>query len=89
VRQAKPNVHLERIMRCARCATDNLKTFNGELAIHFPGWEGLEKPVVWAFPKLIVCVGCGLVQFDLPDEQMAQLKGDDFLDQSKDRTQAS
>jgi len=46
-------------MSCKRCASDEVKTFNGELAIHFPGLEGLDKPIVWVFPKLVVCLGRG------------------------------
>jgi hypothetical protein len=61
-------------MPCKRCSSAEVKDFNGELAIHFPGLEGLDKPIVWAFPKLAVCVNCGFVEFVLPDEQKKQLK---------------
>jgi len=61
-------------MSCNRCASNEQKNFSGELLIHFPGLEGLDKGVVWVFPKLIVCLQCGLGQFDVPDEQKEQLK---------------
>ena len=61
-------------MGCNRCASDTLEDFNGEVAIHFPGLDGLTRPIVWAFPKLVVCLNCGHVEFLLADEQIAQLK---------------
>ena len=64
-------------MSCRRCSSDGLKTFGGELAIHFPGLEGLDKPIVLAFPKLMTCLNCGFVEFDLLDEQIEQLKNGD------------
>ena len=60
-------------MSCKRCQSGNLKGFNAEMAIHFPGWEGLEKPIVWAFPQLLVCLDCGFVEFRLPGPQLAEL----------------
>jgi hypothetical protein len=61
-------------MSCNRCASDEQKSFNGELAIHFPGLEGLDKPIVWVFPKLLVCLACGFGEFVTPAEQIEQLK---------------
>lgn len=61
-------------MSCKRCASDNVRRdFGGEIAIHFPGLEGLNKPIVWIFPKLVVCLDCGLAEFDIPEEQLQQL----------------
>jgi hypothetical protein len=76
-------------MRCQRCASHTVNEFSAELAIHFPGWDGLEKPVVWAFPKLMVCLGCGLVEFELPPEKLAQLNRDDLPAQSQESARAS
>jgi hypothetical protein len=61
-------------MRCKQCESENLKVFSGELAIHFPGLENLNKPHVLVFPKLNVCFECGFVEFGLPAEQLAELK---------------
>jgi hypothetical protein len=38
-------------MVCKRCASNHQSAFNGEIAIHFPGLKGLDKPIVWVFPK--------------------------------------
>jgi hypothetical protein len=61
-------------MSCKQCVSDKQKVFRGELAIHFPGWEGLTKPPVFVFPKMTVCLDCGFVEFQLLAEQLAQLK---------------
>lgn len=60
-------------MMCKHCASDNLKNFSAEVAIHFPGLEGLDKPIVWAFPKLLVCLQCGFAEFTLPERELGVL----------------
>ena len=70
-------------MSCLRCGSAKLNDFNGELAIHFPGLAGLDKPIVWVFPRLAVCLNCGFVEFVLPDEQREQLKSVDSLSQTQ------
>jgi hypothetical protein len=54
-----------------------VKDFSGELAIHVPGLEGLDKPHVLVFPELMVCLNCGVAEFVLSDEQIEQLKNGD------------
>jgi len=75
-------------MGCKQCASE-VKDFNGELAIHFPGLEGLDKPIVWVFPKLRVCLGCGFAEFVVPDEQLEQLRSAVGPTQSRGSAQAS
>ena len=42
--------------------------FLGEICLHFPGGlESLNKPLVWVFPLVLVCLDCGLAQFTLPE----------------------
>jgi len=76
-------------MCCTQCASDELKDFNAEIAIHFPGLKGLDKPIVWVFPKLLVCLDCGCTEFVLPTEQLDQLKRGDFQTQSQESARAS
>lgn len=47
---------------CTSCRSDNLKDFDSEMALRFPGLPGLEKPIVWMFPKVALCFSCGLLQ---------------------------
>ena len=76
-------------MGCKGCRSEKLKDFTSEIAIHFPGWKGLDKPIVWVFPKLLVCLDCGFVEFVLPAEQLEQLHTDDSWPQSRKSARAS
>ena len=58
---------------CRSCQSANPSTFNGEMAIHFPGLEGLDKPIVWVFPKLLVCLNCGFTEFAIPEAEVRRL----------------
>ena len=58
---------------CKSCSGLNLKTFNGEVAIHFPGLNGLNKPIVWVFPKIAVCLDCGFTEFVVPERELRVL----------------
>jgi hypothetical protein len=60
-------------MHCRQCKSDDRRTFNGELAIHFPGLEGLYKPIVWVFPNLSVCLHCGFTEFTIPKRELSVL----------------
>jgi hypothetical protein len=61
-------------MICKGCNSDNPSTFNGEVAIHYPGLEGLDKPIVWTFPKLVVCLHCGFTEFTVPERELQVLE---------------
>jgi hypothetical protein len=60
-------------MACKRCASENQSRLNGEVAIHFPGLKGLDKPIVWTFPKLAVCLECGFTEFIVPERELSVL----------------
>jgi hypothetical protein len=60
-------------MSCKLCLSQNQRTFNGETAIHFLGLEGLQKPIVWVFPKLLVCLDCGFAEFAVPEKELRVL----------------
>jgi hypothetical protein len=59
--------------RCKSCQLANESTFSGEIAIHFRGVEGLDKPIVWVFPELQVCLNCGFAQFTVPERELSVL----------------
>jgi hypothetical protein len=63
-------------MSCRRCAYDPTGTFVSEIAIHFPGLNGLNKPVVWVFPVIAVCFRCGFSEFSVPEEELSVLSKD-------------
>ena len=60
-------------MACRGCKSNRRSSFGGEVAIHFPGLKGLNKPIVWVFPKLLVCLDCGLTEFTVPDSELRAL----------------
>jgi hypothetical protein len=61
-------------MLCKSCQSQNEREFNGEIAIHFPGLKGLNKPIVWVFPKLAVCLDCGFTEFTVPESDTRVLR---------------
>jgi len=60
-------------MVCKACGSDRQSEFNGEVAIHFPGLQGLNKPIVWVFPQLVICLNCGVAQFAVPNADLSVL----------------
>ena len=60
-------------MSCKSCQSEHQDTLNGEIAIHFPGLKGLNKPIVWVFPKLLVCMNCGFTEFTVPERELSVL----------------
>jgi hypothetical protein len=65
-------------MPCRSCGSLNQSKFIAEIGVHFPGLQNLDKPVVWLFPELVVCMECGTAEFAVPLAELRQLaKGDD------------
>ena len=60
-------------MACKRCASDKQGMFNGEIALQIPGLKGLDRPIVWVFPRLMVCLRCGLAEFTVPESELLVL----------------
>ena len=63
-------------MYCKSCGSQLAGTFPAEIAIHFPGLKGLDKPHVWVFPALVVCLNCGHTEFPIPEHTLRLLKRD-------------
>ncbi len=64
-------------MPCKSCGSVNQKKFTAEMGIHFPGLEDIDKPTVWVFTEVIVCLDCGNAEFAVPEAELHQLaKGD-------------
>ena len=64
-------------MPCKSCGSVNQSKFTAEMAIHFPGPKNIDKPAVWIFPELIVCLDCGTAEFAVPEAELRRLaKGD-------------
>jgi hypothetical protein len=47
------------------------------MGICFPGLKNIDRPV-WVFPELIICLDCGMAEFNVPEAELRQLaKGED------------
>lgn len=60
-------------MPCNSCGSVNLRKFSGEIAIHFPELKNIDKPVVWVFAELVVCMDCGTAEFIMSESELRQL----------------
>ena len=59
---------------CGSCGSQKQVEFAAEMNICIPGLEGLGMPMVWVFPKLLVCLGCGLTIFTIPEAELQVLE---------------
>jgi hypothetical protein len=57
----------------AACGSVNQSEFTGEMAIHFIGLKNIDKPAVWVFPRIVVCLDCGTAEFAVPKAEPRQL----------------
>lgn len=61
-------------MPCVMCASENQAEFPAEMNIHFPGLVNLNKPSVWVFPVIQVCLACGFSRLIVPEPKLAILR---------------
>jgi hypothetical protein len=47
------------------------------MSIHFLGLKNIDKPVVWVFPELVVCLDCGTAEFAVPQAELRKLAKSD------------
>lgn len=62
-------------MSCLSCASQNLVTLSVEMNMHFTGLRNIDKPGVWLFPDVLVCLDCGYAHFSVPAVELARLAG--------------
>jgi len=61
-------------MSCLLCASSNESEFPTEMMIHFCGFRNIDKPGVWVFPKVLVCLNCGFSRFTTPETELRVLR---------------
>jgi len=44
------------------------------MGIHFSGLKNIDKPTIWVFPELVVCLDCGHAEFGVPEDELAKLR---------------
>jgi len=62
-------------MHCVKCGSDRLMELSAEIAIHFSARENLDKPHVFVFPKVMVCLDCGFSEFSIAEPELRNLGG--------------
>src|SRR5215468_3315797 len=60
-------------MSCKSCCSVNQSRFGGELGVHFVGMKNIDKPTVFLFPRLLVCLDCGFTEFVIPQAEREEL----------------
>jgi hypothetical protein len=60
-------------MQCKSCRSGNVSTFPAEINIRFPRLEDLNRPAVWVFPQLLVCLKCGFTELAIPETELQLL----------------
>lgn len=60
-------------MYCPSCASSRQAEFTAEVNLHFHGVHSLDQPGVLAFPKVLVCLDCGLSRFTTSKTELASL----------------
>jgi hypothetical protein len=64
-------------MPCKSCGSVKQKKFGVEMCIHFPELKNINRPVVWVFPKVVVCMDCGTAEFAIPEAELRQLANEE------------
>jgi hypothetical protein len=65
-------------MTCRSCASGNLRSFPIEAAIHFPGLKNIDRPPIFIFPEISVCLDCGHAEVEIPEDELRVLAGGDY-----------
>ena len=60
-------------MYCQSCQSSHQAEFTAEMIIHFGGIKNIDKPGVWVFPRVSVCLDCGCSRFATPKTELALL----------------
>jgi hypothetical protein len=59
---------------CTNCGSHNLKQFDAEANIHFPGLKGADRASVFVFPRFLICLDCGQFESTLSNRELQLLK---------------
>jgi hypothetical protein len=57
-------------MPCKSCGSFNQIRYTAEIGIHFPELKNIDKPAVWVFPEVVVCLDCGNAEFAVPKAEL-------------------
>ena len=60
--------------RCSACGSTNQMELAAEINFHFPFREGPSEVFLFGFPKMAVCLECGVLVSRLSDTELGQLR---------------
>jgi hypothetical protein len=60
-------------MCCRSCGSENQTKFASEISVHILGLENVNKPTVFVFPGLLVCMDCGFTELTLAENELRLL----------------
>jgi hypothetical protein len=60
-------------MSCRLCGSENQGTFYSEINVHFRELKNLTRRPILVFPKLVVCLDCGLTEFRIEETELRRL----------------
>jgi hypothetical protein len=60
-------------VKCKSCGSVKQSKFTAEMAIHFPGLKNIDKPAVFVFPELVVCLDCGSAKYPVREAKLPLL----------------
>jgi hypothetical protein len=61
-------------MNCRACDSDEQRVFEAEIPVVFPRIEDRAKPIVWVFPRLLICLACGYTEFVVPKAKLQVIR---------------
>jgi len=65
-----------KLVACKACCSENHREFDAEVDVHLSGLKNLLKPLVFVFPRLLVCMDCGFTEFAIPETELSVLGKD-------------
>lgn len=63
-------------MACPKCLSRNQVEASAEINIHFQGLRNIDHPAILIFPKILVCLDCGMSHFVIPEHDLPQFAGE-------------
>jgi hypothetical protein len=58
-------------MACTKCLSGSQVEASAEINIHFQGLRNIEHPGILVFPKILVCLDCGISHFIIPEHDLS------------------
>ena len=58
---------------CKSCVSEKQRNLGEEMGVRFPGLKNLDQPIVWVFPRCVVCLNCGFTEFSIPETELRRL----------------